>query len=440
MLFRSYIFEKEKENFYLQKIKKDYIEVDLDTSKLPIPPIRIYETSFYTNYMASQIDFNYLNNSYQFFNGSGVYYNPGIGYLFNIGANDLFEDYKLVGGFRFSGDFNSNEYLLSFESLKKRLNKQLIFHRQTFKSHVESEKAWVKVYSHQLFYSLRFPFNQVMALKGTAGLRTDRQVYLATDRANLAKKNDFMTWLTFKLEYIYDNTRFRGINIYNGTRFKIFGEVYRQVERKKSDLFVLGADFRYYKKIHRDLIWANRFAASTSFGHNKLIYYLGGVDNWFNFFNMDKMFNKNIPIDYTRNYVFQTVATPMRGFAQNIRNGNNFALINSELRWPIIRYFVNHSISNKFLNNFQVVGFGDLGSAWAGWNPYSGENSYDKKEIKNGPITVILHTNREPIVAGYGFGLRSVIFGYFIRLDWAWGVENFEIQPRMFYLSMSLDF
>lgn len=439
----NYIFEEEKENYYQQLIKKDHIEVDLDTIEIPLPPIRIYETSFYSNYMATQIDFGYLNNTYQAFSGSGVYFNPGIGMLFNIGANDLFEDYKIVGGFRFSGNFDSNEYLVSFESLKKRIDKQIVFHRQAFKSYFydQNNKAnYVKVHSNNLFYSMRFPFNQVMAIKATIGLRSDRQVYLAINRESLNKENLFVTWANFKLEYIYDNTRYRGVNLYNGTRFKIFGEIYRQFERTGSDVFIVGGDFRHYLKIHRDLIWANRFAVSTSFGHNKLIYYMGGVDNWFNIFNIDKMFDKTIPVDYTQNYVFQTVATNMRGFKQNIRNGNTFALINSEIRWPIIRYLVNHPISNKFLHNFQIIGFADVGSAWTGWNPYSGENSYDQTEIKNGPITVTLHLNREPLVAGYGFGVRSLLFGYFIRLDWAWGVENMTVRPMMFYLSLSLDF
>jgi len=437
----NYIFEEEKENFYQQKLKKSDIEIDLDTVALPMPPVRIYETSFYQNYLANQIDFNYLTNSYQAFNGSGYYFNPGIGFMFNIGTKDLFEDYKITGGFRFGGNFDSNEYLVSFENLKKRIDKQLVFHRQAFKSYVDNfSLTQVKVHTNQLFYSMKYPFNQVMALKGTVSLRTDRQVYLATDRTNLFEENIFIYWGNFKLEYIYDNTRYRGINLYNGTRFKIFGEVYRQLDRKKSDVFIIGGDFRHYLRIHRDLIWANRFAASTSFGHNKLIYYMGGVDNWFNIFNVENIFDRSVPIDYTQNYVFQSVATNMRGFKQNIRNGNSFALINTEIRWPIIRYFANHPISSKFLNNFQVVGFADIGTAWTGLNPYGGENSYDQKVIENGPVKVILQSNKEPIVAGYGIGARTVVFGYFIRLDWAWGLENWNVQPMIFYLSLSLDF
>ena len=87
-------------------------------------------------------------------------------------------------------------------------------------------------------------------------------------------------WASLKGEIIYDNTRKRLINIYYGTRFKIFGEYYRELTSAKSDMVVLGIDFRKYTRIHRELIWANRFAASTSFGPTKLLYYLGGVDNW----------------------------------------------------------------------------------------------------------------------------------------------------------------
>jgi len=33
-----------------------------------------------------------------------------------------------------------------------------------------------------------------------------------------------------------------------------------------------------------------------------------------------------------------------------------------------------------------------------------------------------------------------MLFGYFTRFDWAWGVENQEILPPIFYFSFNLDF
>lgn len=444
----NYVFEREKLNFYNDKFKRDNISLAIDTAlneetKRP----RIYQTAFYTNFLVNQVDFNFLNESYQAFTGGAFYFNPGFNLLFKLGTNDLFENYKITGGYRFSGDFDANEYLLSFENLKNRLNKQLIFHRQAFKNVIQDESdnpLRVKIHTHELMGVLRWPFSQVDAIKGTLTLRHDRTAYLANPYQirNLDRANEHKLWVGVKGEYIFDNTRSLGKNLWSGTRYKVFAEAYKQVNLVKDDLFVLGGDFRHYLRIHRNLIWANRFAASTTFGSSRLIYYLGGVDNWTNLSSRTPTFIpfSEIPIDYEQNYVYQAVATNMRGFSQNIRNGNNFALVNSEIRWPIIKYFVNHPMSSSFLENFQVVGFFDIGSAWKGLHPYAGENAYDNKEYEYNSLKIIIDANREPVVAGYGVGVRTQLLGYFMRFDWAWGIENRTILPHVFYFSLSTDF
>jgi hypothetical protein len=415
------------------------MDIDLDTGTLEIPTSRIYQTSFYNNYIANQIDFNFLSNSYQPYNGGAPYFNPGINLFNRIGIVDLFENYKVTGGFRFSGNFDSNEYLLSIESLKGKYDKQIIYHRQTFNSSTDS--SYFKIHNDNLYLSFSKPLTPVLALKGTVSYRFDKYVTLSTDIATLEKKDVIRHWASLKGEVIYDNTRKRTVNIYYGTRFKIFGEYYRELSARKSDMIILGADFRHYLKIHKELIWANRFAASTSYGPTKLIYYLGGVDNWMGYlFNKIPMFDNTIPVDQTQNYGFQALATNMRGFSQNVRNGQSFALINSEIRWPFVRYFAGHPLRSNFLNSLQFVAFGDVGTAWSGRSPWSGENAYDTEIIKNGPITVTLDSNREPIVAGVGGGLRFELLGYFMRADFAWGIENRYILPRVFYLSFSHDF
>jgi outer membrane protein assembly factor BamA len=145
-------------------------------------------------------------------------------------------------------------------------------------------------------------------------------------------------------------------------------------------------------------------------------------------------------IDQNQNYAYQAVATNMRGFTQNIRNGNNFAVLNNELRWPVVKYFTNRPIHSDFLDNFQIIGFFDVGSAWSGSSPYDDKNAYNSEIIENGPIKIVIDKDRQPVVYGYGFGLRSRILGYFVRADWAWGIENNIILPKIFYLSLSLDF
>jgi hypothetical protein len=441
-----YVFEEEKLNYYNTILSKQNIEIRSDTSSLvKEPKIRIYLTSFYTNFVVSQVDFSFLNASYQAYTGGAVYYNPGFNVLFKLGTNDLFEDYKVIGGVRFAGDFDSNEYLLSFENLKKRTDKQVIFHRQVFKNNLYLPSSYyssfIKTYTHELMYVLRYPFSQIASVKGTVSFRNDRTVFLAIDDQSLHEPDIIKAWLGLKGEYIFDDTRYLGINLFSGTRYKFFVEYYQQVNKARSDLWVVGVDFRHYTRIHRNLIWASRFAASSSFGKSPLIYYLGSLDNWINWSSTKyPTFDYSVPVDPDKNYAYQTLATNMRGFTQNIRNGSNFALINNELRFPAIRYLVNKPISNNFLNNFQVIGFFDVGSAWTGLTPYSGENAYDNEIINYGDLKITIDSNRDPIVAGYGFGLRSQLLGYFVRLDWAWGIENKVILPRIFYFSLNLDF
>jgi hypothetical protein len=439
----NYVFEIEKLNYYNEKFRSDNLNLVLDTTEFRRPTPRIYETAFYTNFLATQIDFSFLGASYQAFSGGAVYYNPGFNLMFKLGTNDLFEDYKLTAGFRFAADFDSYEFLMSYENLKRRLDKQLVYHRQVFKSIAQmspTESYLVKSYSNNALFIMRWPFSQVAALEGTVFGREDRYVFLSTDLTSLTKPDLTYYWAGVKLAYIFDNTRQLGINLYQGTRFRIFTEAYQQLNQERYDLYTAGADFRHYVKLHRTLIWANRFAFGASYGRSRLIYYLGSVDNWTNISSKYETFDRSIPVDYSKNYVYQTLASNMRGFTQNIRNGDKFAVFNTELRWPLIRYLANHPISSNFWNNFQIAGFFDVGTAWTGLHPWSGENAYDNEIIENGPITVTIDANREPIVAGYGVGVRSMLLGYFVRLDWAWGIENKVVLPRIFYFSLSLDF
>ncbi len=399
------------------------------------PKQRNYNVQFSVNELVSQIDFSYLNYTYQAFTGGGqpIFQTPGFNAFFNVGVTDLLEDYRITGGVRLSVDLQNNEYLLNFSNLRKRLDKEIIFHRKVFEE--SGYYSIIKHYAHELHYVLRWPFNPILSVAGTATVRNDRAVYLSTDQINLQELNQTINSGVLKGELIYDDTRNVGLNLYYGTRFKIFTEYYKQLDRLSDNLIIVGVDFRHYLKIHRTLIWANRFAASTSFGDNKLIYYLGGVDNW-----VAPKFNTLTPIDYSQNYIYQTLATNLRGFNQNIRNGNSFALISSEIRFPVFRYFANRPLKSDFLNNFQIVGFGDIGTAWTGLNPYSMGNSLFTRTIQQPPLLVTIELQKEPIVGGFGFGLRSRVFGYFIRGDIAWGVEDWEVLPSRFYFSLCLDF
>ena len=397
-----------------------------------------YNIAYSVDYIVTQLDNSFLNASYQKFSGGGspIYLNPGANTLYKLGVSDLFEDYRIVGGARFSLDLNSNEFFMSYENRIKNIDKQIVLHRQALLD-IAGNSSIVKIYTHEVKYILKYPFNEVASLRGTINYRNDRTIYTSTDLTNLKKTNTYENWGNLKLEYVFDNTIKKGLNLYNGARAKLFGEYYRQIDKDKTDFFVVGVDARYYKKIHRDIIWANRFAASTSFGNNKLIYYMGGVDNWFS-----PKFDNTTNIATNQHYTYQTLATNMRGFYQNARNGNSFAVINSEIRFPIFKYLFSRPIRSDFIQNFQIIGFGDMGTAWTGNSPYDDRNSLNTKVVGNSltPLIITLKTQHNPLIGGYGWGVRSRLFGYFVRVERAWGVQDGIVLKPLWYLSLSLDF
>ncbi len=423
------------------------VKAPVDEFILPIA--RNYKIQFSTEYVVSQLDNSFLNAGYQRFTGgsSPVYLNPGFTGLLKIGMTDLLEDHKIVGGVRLSSDLKSNEYVLYYEDRTRRWDKTMMLHRQAFLN-VSGFGTRSKVYTHEARGGLKYPFNEVLSARGFLGYRNDQRIFLATDYANLLAKNTYTNSANAKIELVFDNTIKRGLNLYNGVRFKVFAETFQGIDslitakvagnhRLKNDLYAVGFDFRHYMRIHREIIWCNRISAATSFGREKLVYYMGGVDNW-----LTPKFDNSVNVSNTQNYAYQTLVTPMRGFWQNGRNGNSFAVINSEVRIPLFRYLFNRPLRSDFINNFQVIGFGDVGTAWTGKSPYDPQNSLNTTIIgaPGNPIKVILKNHTEPIIGGYGFGLRTRLWGYFVRVDWAWGVEDRIILPRVTYLSFSLDF
>lgn len=394
-----------------------------------------YNVELFTDQLTSQIDFSYMNYSYQPFTGGGsaVYLNSGFNMFLGSTMSDLMEDYKIDIGIKLNTSFVNNEYVIRFRDLSQRIDKSLTLHRFVTD---DNSYYYYRTFTNEAFYTLSYPFNETLSLRGTGIYRMDRRVNLAIDDYSLAEGDVFENLGGIRGELVYDNSKKLQTNIYVGARGKLFAEYYQTLKRETSNLVVVGFDYRHYTRIHRNFIWANRLAGSSSFGQNKLIYYMGGVDNW-----ILADFDNGTPIDYNQNYLYQTLATNMRGFGQNIRNGNNFVVLNSELRFPVFSYLLDRPINMRFIKDFQIVAFGDVGTAWTGWNPYDPSNSLYTSYYQDGNLNISVTAMKEPIVGGVGVGLRTSVFGYFVRGDMAWGIEDghFSQKPR-FYLSFNLDF
>ncbi len=416
-------------------------------------PARItpYRLKFRTDFVTTSLDNSLLYGGLESpaANPDG-FETPVPGILIKTNFKDLFEDYVFELGARFPTSFDGDEYFLTFKNKKKRLDKTFTAYRKTKRYSVSNnliapERTREIVLLGQGQFS--YPLDIFRSVRGIVSLRNDKLVQLSTDAQALNEPTTNQQRASARLEYIFDNTLDVSLNIKNGTRYKIFGEIVKRFDLSVLDGFnfevpkgamgIVGIDARHYQRVLKHSVFATRFNATTSFGSEKVLYYLGGVENW-----LFASFNNDIPTPSGNDFSYQTLASNLRGFKQNIRNGNSYALINSELRVPIFRYFSRSTPRSSFLRNFQIVGFFDVGTAWQGLSPFEKDNPLNTVTIErpNNPVSVKVNFFRDPVVAGYGAGVRTMLFGYFLKLDYAWGIETRVVQKPRLYLSMGTDF
>ncbi len=392
-----------------------------------------------------------LINRYQPYGGGEgpITLNSGsaINGLIRIGASDLMENIRVTGAFKLSSNLKENEWLISYQNLKRRIDWGLTYYRNS-QQFVVADVYPGKLFTNLYQANISYPFDVSKSIRFTTGIRSDREVLSSVDPLTLPSDDYKTVYSVSRLEFVYDNSLYPAMNIWNGLRYKIFADWNRQVNKVKfadgPNTFNLGFDARYYYPIYRNFIWAGRAAGDFSWGNQKFIYYLGGTDGWLMFGQNkksngeDRYFNTANPPANDQEYAFQSLAVNMRGFIQNVANGNNAVVINSEFRLPVMSTFFDKVVNNAFIRNFQVVQFVDLGTAWNG-----GYNSIKRPEVNYGgyPVTVKVKAGGVgPFAGGYGFGARSTLLGYFLKFDAGWPMSGFFKGKPVMYLSLGLDF
>jgi outer membrane protein assembly factor BamA len=246
-------------------------------------------------------------------------------------------------------------------------------------------------------------------------------------------------------EFVFDNSRINGMNMIEGTRFKVRYENQLGITDGNQSFNRISLDLRRYQKIHRDLILATRFAMSHSAGRAPKQSIMGGMENWI--LNRKEGRTANNPLAFgpgidNRDVFFSEFATNLRGFNLNRLSGTSYVLVNAELRIPLIKYIYRGPITSNFLRNFQVVGFSDVGTAWTGKGPFSQENSLNTEIIggRSDPFRATVTNFRNPYLMGYGVGARTMLFGFYVKFDYAWGMDNGVTNKAIPYLTLGYDF
>lgn len=410
---------------------------------------KLYEyrpPKFFTDYVVAGFNNTVLTiNKFQPYAGGGgpIYLSNGNSFngLIRMGTSDLMEDFRFTGGIRLASNLVDNDVLFNFTNQRKRLDWGATYFRSSNEIGVGTNIGNFAAKEYETYYlaTLRYPLDRIRSLRATVGPRFNRIVISSLDRLTLQLEDFKSTYGQLSMEYVYDNAISPATNIWNGLRYKIYTDVFTQLsdlgDAEGKFLFNVGFDARHYLPLYRNVIWAVRGAGDFSWGEQKVVYYLGGVDNWFS-----PKFNDANPPDPAETYAYQGLAVNLRGFPQNASNGNNALVINSEIRAPLFTTFFNKPINNAFLRNFQLVQFFDLGAAWTG-SPTNIERPNVLYREPGNPVTVRIKSGGiGPFAGGYGFGARSTLLGYFLRLDAAWEMNVFFKGKPTWYFAMGFDF
>ena len=389
--------------------------------------------------------------------------NNNINGLIRLGTVDLFEDFKISGGIRIASNLRDNDILLEATNLRKRIDYGVSYFRS---SNNTSDTITIgnlfgelptKQFSSYYLARLRFAFDRVRSLRVTIGPRFDRSYFVPIPgvKETLDLPERKQTFGQLSLEYVHDNTINPTQNIWHGLRWKTYVDWFTQINNTRTTegrfLFNAGFDARHYLPIYRNVIWAVRAAGDFSWGSQKVVYYLGGVDGWIKFGANQKTddegnityryFNPENRPDPRANYAYQALAVNMRGFTQNVANGNNAVVINSEIRMPVFSTLLNRPINNALLRNFQLVQFVDLGTAWNGTYNAIQRPGITYRDPNQPTVGVNIKAGGiGPFAGGYGFGARSTLLGYFVKVDAAWEMNGFFQDKPKIYLALGLDF
>jgi len=452
------------DNLQVIKIPTDKISPDfslsISDSKRTKKPIEKYINSrayaankrFALSNVTTKLDNDILFEGLETYTGDRqqLLTNP-LGFLMKGQVKDLFEDYALEAGMRLPTTFNGSEFFVVFDDKRKLIDRRYALYRKSNTYFNESRnQVLAPLRSRKTallgMYQLRYPFDIYRSIRATTSFRNDRVFDKSSE--DISFKNGIANEqrLSLRLEYVFDNSFDASLNIKRGSRYKVYSEIINRFEVQVIDGFrfdpslgytgLVGFDARHYVPLLKRSVLALRGAGATSFGTEKMLYYVGGVEN-----GLFASFNENIPVPTDQNFAYKVNAFHLRGFNNNIRNGSTFLVGNSELRIPFIQYILGSHRGSTFFRNLQLIGFYDLGLAWHGPSPFGSENPLNTTTIIAGNIIELeIEYTRDPLVMGYGVGLRTQLFGYFVKVDYGWGLETRIVQKPRLYFSFGLDF
>lgn len=370
----------------------------------------------------------------------------GLGIVLEASMSDALENHKFNAGLFGLTTLRSAMYYAEYRYLKQRIDYKIRFDRQSL---TVSPLDFLQKYSlNKLQGSASYPFSVTTRISASPFFANT--VFTPTSDINPVVQqlpDRRFSYGGIGFEFVFDNSLTLGPNLREGVRALARYESWVGLSGRGRNFSNLTVDARTYRKLSPSLIFAGRFSYGQFFGPGRKSYRLGGMANWIGnqsepVPNTDPLFvDPTQPGKDLSDLLFVQYVGNLRGFNWNKLRGSSYILFNAELRLPLLKYFYKSAITSNFFRNLQFVAFTDIGASWSGISPFNRENSLNTIEIIREPFAARVSNFKNPFLIGIGGGVRTMLLGsYYTKFDFAWGIENEQIQKPMMYFTLGYDF
>ncbi len=368
----------------------------------------------------------------------------GGGVWIQASTSEYFGDHQFNAGIMGLADIRSSSYEGEYRLLKYRNDVTLSYKKDNIFLISDSDFAH-RYHDNEFDLEVSHPFSSVFRAYSKIG-------YMTTRFSNLQQytiDEEVRGYTKYGFGLVYDNTVSLGKNLPQGLQFRLNYTSYGGLRSNNEQVSAKGFnklefEIKNYQRVFKQLVFASKLSYGAFGGKSPKQFLVGGIDNWI--FSRTNEQGDNNPLafdDGLKDYsdvLFIDYVASVRGFDFNRFYGSKHLVANMELRAPLTKLLYSGPVSSPFIRNFQVIGFFDAGTAWEDKHPFQEENDLNQRTVVSSGFTANVTNYRNPFIYSYGTGIRSELLGYYMKLDIAWGVQNFVKNKARVHLSLGYDF
>jgi outer membrane protein assembly factor BamA len=327
--------------------------------------------------------------------------------------SDMLGDHQLVFLTNLIGDLKNSDYALAYSYLPHRIDWTVHgFHSARFLFQYTGAvyEDLVRYRQYGFGLSASYPFNKFNRVEGSLTWMNVSQENLDNPLIPMRDRSLIMP----NVGFVHDNTLWGMWSPVRGSRYEVRAFGSPGFGSRSLTFASVTFDYRKYYRFWNDFSYVLRGSGGGSFGANPQRFFIGGTDNWIN-----RTFEDGrIPISSEEDFAFLTAALPLRGYNYSARISTRYLLGNTELRFPVVKYFLG-GVLPYILQSVNGAVFLDVGAVFDTPNEFRAFTRDEDNRLIN-----------KDLLIGTGVGMRMWFLGFPMKFDIGWSYNGGGFSRR----------